>query len=273
MIRILKLLFVGVSVFGILPQAWSQTADNPEAIDEIVVEGLYPEALKTEIQGLADPGPTGQLARWKGNICPEVIGIAPEFAELFIDRIFALARLTDLTRGASSCRPSILVLVTEDADATAKSVIDKYGWDLRQDGQTQIERFIASDKPVRWVSVTDPCGFGCPLQNSRILLSTSPALTAMFIVVDAAGLSGYDINEIADYVAMVVLSNPASEVPQSDKSIMSMFDRPRPAEGKFVVTRYDRAFVESLYDSQPDNSAERQWDSILGDMINTLSKD
>ncbi|HEU5482017.1 MAG TPA: hypothetical protein VFU80_02835, partial [Sphingomicrobium sp.] len=158
------------------PPAQQAPAAKEGQAEEIVVTGRLREALTRFVQRLTQAGPTDQVARWKDEICPEVYGIAENQARFVRDRIGEVAKGLRLRVGRTDCPATMYVVVTPNAAAFAAEMERLYPISLRTDGRARLKRFVTSTRPVRWISVTDECGNGCSLPNSRLMKATRPSL-------------------------------------------------------------------------------------------------
>lgn len=268
--RFINFLSLGVVLLAVPAPSRAETELAPQEMEEVIVESPGLQALLEYVEVLADPGPTGQLARWNRTICPQVLSINPEYVEAITWRILEVAGRVNVTLMSDKCDPTVSVLLTLNPQITAEKVAEKFELAFRHDGDLQLKRFLEPDQPVRWITVTDPCGFGCLLRNSRIRKSTAPSLHSMVIVVDVNRLADYSVAEIADYVALVALANPTAQSRQSSESIMSMFERERVEGRQYRLTDHDRAFLHALYLSEPEFDASRQQASITLRMAREL---
>lgn len=233
---------------------------------DIVIRGSQERALRDFVTSVAEAGRSGQLARWNREICPTIIGIDQVQADFMALRIGAVAAPLELSAHTSGCRTTMLIVVTADAAGLGHDLARAYPVTLRTDGQAKLNLFAATSRPVRWLSVTDLGGGALP--NSRIIQATNPEFQAMIVIVDARQIGGYSLGELSDYVAMVALANPRLAATREQSSILSMFDRPRPSDGPFALTRNDRSFLTGLYRSNPNLSAGSQRGSIERHMRN-----
>ena len=235
----------------------------PGESPEIVVRGESERALRAFVVAMAERGPTRQLGRWYQDICPRVIGIDPAQAAAIEARIGAVAGSLELRPRTAGCPTTMLVVVSAEAPALAASFARRYPVTLGSEGRWRLERFVASTLPVRWLSVTDPCGAGgCAMPNSRLALATRPAFQAMIVIVDAARIGGFGLGELSDYLAVVLLGSPPLEGNRPATSVLSMFERPRDGGARFALTGEDRAFLQALYRSRASATGQQQRDAI-----------
>ncbi len=243
----------------------ARSADD--SFDEIVVEGLRETELREFVAAMTDPVRTRQIARWDREICPTVLGIETHQAEFMARRIGEVATTVRLQVATSGCVSTMLVVVTPDASALATSLARDYPVTLRKDGDWRLKRFAASNRPVRWLTLTDPCGpQGCVLSGSRLTASTNPRFEAMIVLVDAPQVRRFNLGEVSDYVAFVVLGNPPLGGQAPATSILSMFERERPAESSFRLTDHDRTYLAGLYRTRTDGLGKQQRSAIANYM-------
>lgn len=236
---------------------------------EIVVRGEQEQALRRFVEALADPGLSRQLGRWDREICPAVIGVDPSQTAFMERRIGAHAAPLGLRARTAGCLTTMLIVVTADASGLAASFARNYPVTLRTDGRGKLNGFVASTLPVRWLSVTDLCAFGgCTLPNSRLSTATRAGFQAMIVIVDARQIGGFGLSEVSDYVSVVALGNPPLGGRRPPTSILSMFERDRPAGSRFELTNEDRAFLAGLYRSRLDAPGQEQRASIARRMRN-----
>ena len=268
MTRLIGRVLLGL-VSAVLALAPAQGAPQAPPDNEVVVEAQRRNVLRSFVESFANAGLSEQLARWKDEICPVVAGIAAAEAQWIERRILELGKTVGLRRGPSNCAPSIIVLVDPEPDKLAKAVANNIP---RDDGLMRLRHFLASDRPVRWVSVTDECGDGCSLPNSRLVKATTPTFAGILVLVDARRLSGITLGELADYVALVALTNPKNGRQNPSSSILSMFDRPRPAGGQYALTARDLGFLSGLYRTQYNDTLQAQKRVIEQEMRKRLGQ-
>ena len=265
MLRLVSSMALGLLIWAGLAGpgvAQAPAPPSPQPDSEIVVRAHQEQAIREFVISVAEIGRSHQIGRWGMEVCPEVVGVAPAQAEFIAQRIGEVAAPLELRRRTSECRTTLLVIVSNDAAGIALHFARLYPITLRTDGQAKLNLFAHTSRPVRWITVTDLCGTRCALPNSRITLPTHPEFQAMLILVDARQIAGFSLGELADYLAMVALANPRPGANHEEQSVLSMFDRPRPADGPFALTETDRSFLAGLYRMNPYLSAQSQRESI-----------
>jgi hypothetical protein len=237
----------------------------------IVIEGRLKQAIGNFVQRFTQSGPTDQIAHWKDQVCPVVLGIDPGQAAFIEKRIGDVARTVRLRPGGSNCLSTLAIVITPDPSGFVAEMLRTYPITLRTDGWDRLKRFVQSTRPVRWISVTDECGYGCGM-GSRIRRETSPSLAAMLVVVDATQLKGITVAELSDYVALIALSNPNDRATTHPNSMLALFDGPKVAGTPYELTDFDRSFLATLYHEPVDRNANDQRAMIRSQMERSLRK-
>jgi hypothetical protein len=231
---------------------------------DIVVEGRREQAVRNFVLSMTDANSERQLGRWDREVCPVVVGIQPDQAAAMEAQIGAVAGRLKLKTGGKGCLTTMLVIVDNDASGVATMLAKRLPTVLRLDGLDRLNRFAHTSKPVRWISVTKPCGFeGCRLSGSRLRSSARPALEAMIVVLDGKQIGNFALSELADYVAFVALSNPPPRNDWPSTSIMAMFGSTRPQGALFHLTDNDLAFLSGLYTVPTDGLGQSQRSAIV----------
>lgn len=242
---------------------------KPSAEAPIVIESRPKQAIGAFVQRLTQSGPTDQIAHWKDQICPEVLGIDSTQATFMEDRIDMLARTVLLCPRGSNCPSPLAIVITPDPKAFVAEMLRAYPLTLRADGWERMKRFVQSTRPVRWISVTNECGYGCA-PGSRIRRETAPSLAAMLIVVDSTQLQGVNVAELSDYIAMVALTNPDDRPNAYPNSVLTLFDGRGLPSAAFALTDFDRSFLATLYHEPVDRSAAQQREMLKAQMGRAL---
>ena len=258
-------MIAGLAAAAVAAPSAAEPAPNSSE-QEIVVIGRHEEALRNFVEVMTDPQRYGQIARWYTQVCPTIIGIDPAQADFVARRIGEIAASLDLRARTDGCLTTMLIIVSSNASDLATAFAQRYPITLRTDGRARLKRFVSSTLPIRWLSVTDPCGGGCSLPNSRLTKITNPAFQAMIVIVDAQQIGDFTLGEISDYVSLVALGNPPLTGRRPSSSILSMFDRDRSPGIRYQLTDNDRSLLEGIYRSRGNGSGQEQRGSILRHM-------
>lgn len=256
-------------------------ADQPIRLEDVVVSArTLDDAVTAFVDEVAAPVPGRRMARWHEGVCVGVVNLAPEIATFIADRVSDVAREVGLRAHEPECNPSILIVATQDASSFTRAFVEQRPAIFRPGGAGMsrgsgaLEKFISTDRPVRWWTVsqtTDPdtgaaairipgqCQGSCvdvmqmapntsARGTSRISSQYREDLKRTFVIVDVDRLQGVSMAQLADYIAMVSLAqiNPEAE-PGDYETILNLFEHPEFAP---ALTGWDQAYLAGLYESE-----------------------
>jgi len=237
----------------------------PSVGPEIVVRGMTTNDAQEEARKFTRSQAGGPIARWHNWLCFSVQGLAPEQGVMLVSLIKRDAAVVGIrTIDDRSCTWNVLIGVTADADAFAAKLV-KYHPALFRDYDTvglashHELGVLAAPRPVRWLAVERTVGaVGSGASNeeashindsSHISVNTRGDKVAELIIVDPKRIDGLGWQQLADYIAMVLLTDPAmDERFADDRSIMSLFTaRERGDPGPPGLTNEDRQLLRGYY--------------------------
>jgi hypothetical protein len=240
------------------------------AVDEFIYS--YPVPVRT----------TDKIARWRTGICPVVEGLPQHFAAFITRRLVAIARNAGAPVNADpKCRHNIEIVFTDrpqlladdlrknhrpylgyfdnlhQADELATVRHDIQAWYLT--GTVDFHGALYVDNPrasfFNGAAVAQPVSAGgiavegYAARGGRLNNGIGSTLYNVVIVANPARLGDYEMGSLADYIAMLALSQPKSfdacwEVP----SITNLLSRNcEPARKTATVSDNDVAFLYGLY--------------------------
>lgn len=269
-----------------LPQQQSAASpaldpDTPTRLQDIEVTGRRLESvIRDFVNDVAAPNPGRNLARWDRGVCIGAANFQAETAQYLVDRISTVADDLGLRSGAPGCTPNVLVIASSDPNGLASGLIERSPLSFRPGGSgmdrggAQLRAFKESDRPIRWWAVSVPtdshtgqravrlpgeCTNPCTRPEhyapqisvfaaSRLSTQIVDDLNRVIVIVDVNKISGVSAQQLADYVAMVSLSqiNPSADT-SAYASILNVFDDPNYAPS---LTEWDQAYLSGLYSSQ-----------------------
>lgn len=258
--------------------------EEPIRLEDVVVNARrLEEATEAFVDEVAAPVRRRGYARWHNGVCVGVSNLSPEAAQFMVDRISDRARELGLIAGQPGCEPSILVVATVDATPfTAQFVamrprLFRTGATGMDRGGVAFRKFLETDRPVRWWSVSQPtdsdtgqravrmpgeCRRTCVGQGSamdyaphtdvrgvsRLSSQYRQDLKRTFVIIDVDRLNGATLDQLSDYIAMVSLAQIDPEADTSGfDTILNVFEDPSAVSG---LTGWDTAYLEGLYDAQ-----------------------
>ena len=260
---------------------------EPAAVDlgEVEITGRPLDTMiRAFVNEVAEPNRRRGLARWDDRICVGVANLRAEPAQAIVDRVSTVAGDIGLTPGEPGCEPNVIIIVSDQPSALARDLTRERRHAFRMGGagmdrgRAALEEFVASEAPVRWWQVsapvdsetgaiavripgdcrgdcdaagTDPAAYAPVIATfaaSRLSTQIVDELLRTVVILDANQISGFGVDQLADYVAMVTL---AQIDPEADTggyaSILNLFDDSDPPAS---LTHWDRAYLQGLYDAE-----------------------
>lgn len=248
------------------------TAVDPNAavdLGDVTVSGRrLDQATQDFVREVGAPARGRGLARWRSGVCVGVANLQNEAAQYIVDRVSTVAEDVGLKPGEPGCEPSVLIIAVTDADAFTKQFVEMrprlfiVGGGGMDRGYSALGRFKTNSQPVRWWTVSVPVnaetggiatrlpGEDAPFVSSlasRLTTSIVDDTKRAFVIVDVDKIGGVSLEQLSDYLAMVVL---AQVDPDADTSgyatVLNVFDNPEQTNG---LTDWDKAYLEGLYDA------------------------
>lgn len=268
----------------------------PTTVDEVSITGekrqTTEEKIETFVETTSVKTGTGQLGRWDKEICVSIENLRPDAALIIKERIETVARDVGLVAGAPECKPNIVIIATDNAQALLSASVKKNrrafldGSGTLRVGQDELDRFIASNQPIRWWFVVKRVMWdGQSYEEGQIvdvhgkgrIGSTVRAdFNHAFIVLDVSRIGTVKFPALADYIAMVSLAqiSPDAELPDVP-SVLRLFEDEGANSGEIDgMTSWDRALLKALYTS-PRNAKRLkiQQDDMARAMQEALAED
>jgi hypothetical protein len=273
------------------PKRMPAAASRPEAaatLDELTVtSGRYPagEALKlrsTRYVSLHSGGgaPSSRLARWYRPICPMTTGLSTALNAFVSTRIEEIARSVGApVKAAGGCDPAnVEIMFTTQPQKLMDEVANRFQGVLGFPYVSQIRRKAAvTDAVQSWYATATRKRFGDGglgsanawtvdrasnpdpnlVTGTHLPPTVETALTNVLIVIDTGKIGNRKLSSLADYVAMLVLSQAKS----TDKcdELPTIFDllssecASQPVSE--AITAGDAAYLKGLYAADPGHTA------------------
>lgn len=263
-------LLLGAAVMTI--GAAERPPTTPPSEPEIVVRGApTPKEARTVASQFTQSVAGGPIARWNGWLCFSVEGLSQDQSAVLLGRIKKNAADLGLRINDNpSCTWNVLIGFTSDADTLAARLVKdhpglfrdyiRYGLASHHDRDV-----LAAPRPVRWLPVErsiSAVGTGAGVDNedashiddsSHISTNFRSDKSAEIIIVDPQRISGVSWQQLADYLSMVILTDPGmDESFTGDSSIMSIFaERDQGRAGPPELTIQDRRLLRGYYRFDP----------------------
>ncbi len=254
------------------PAPQTTTPADPDGVvdlGDISVSGRrLDEATQEFVREVGAPARGRGLARWRNGVCIGVANLRNETAQYIADRDSTVAEDVGLKAGEPGCEPRVLIIAVTDANAFTQAFVERRprlfivgggGMDL---GRSGLERFKTNDQPVRWWTVSMPVDADTGLIATRLPGEEAPTVSTFasrlttqivddtkraFVIVDIDKIGGVSLQQLSDYLAMVVLAQVDPNADTSSYStVLNVFKDPGQTEG---LTDWDKAYLEGLYDA------------------------
>lgn len=265
--------------------------------------------IRDFIKSYAAPSPMiDKIARWREPICPAAVGLPPEYTKLVTERVRQVATMVDApVDSREACRANIDIVFTPKPQALLDDIRKRRPMFLGYHDVSQAGRIATVSHPVqawyttqtadqnglaeiddetrnRGVDIMVP-SFGhfytLHLPNAREergnLTHLSDGLHSEFfhvlVVIDMNGIVGREIGALADYTAMLALSQ--TQVFDACKELPSITNLMSPgceaSRMSNTLTDNDIAYLRALYRMNPELTLDAQRGEIAGGMASTLA--
>ena len=206
------------------------------------------------------------LARFNADVCPGVVGLAPETAGVMVSRLRENASALGIDLAdAGDCKPNLTVAFVSDGQAFLER-IDRETDRLVQLSRNEVRSLLGQPGPIRaWVMSEELTRDGQPVgvrenlvdipgakmwsAHSRIYVPTRRDITSATILVDRDAVEGLTIAQIADFATLFGLTDRVPEASASTPSIQHLFDSEASSEG---LSEFDLSFLRRLYTLPPN---------------------
>ncbi len=257
--------------------------------------------------------PEDQYASRRDRLCPAVSGIDAQYRAKVISKITSVADAVGLTTAKPGCSPNLLVHFTNDVSGYIAQMA-KVRPDLLNTMQPSERLALKqSIAPMRWLYATEARGSdnmktsiggksgsvlmagsqsatspaandSVSVQSGRGTLNTYSAslidtklvvnLSSTIVIVDIEKSTGFALESVAAYAAMVSLAQIKLSTDYSSyPSILSMFSGVKGADdAPRDLTEWDYAYLRALYKTPANRTARAQRTKIYGEMVKQLVK-
>lgn len=266
----LVIAFAALALSGLFQEPGAPEQD-PTVLSDVVVESQAPQSeARAYVAEVGKPNPGATLARWQQAICLGVVNLRADLARQIVERVAVEAEAVGVRMRSEGCRPNIVIVATDAAQATARGLVNDDplffrpaggGTDL---GPTALRRFVESEAPVRWWHVAMPvsndtgqmaialdaqAGEDPPViadrAVSRLQSTIRSDLAWMIVIVDVTRTGDVPVSALADYISMVALAQINADAEMGDRdTILNLFTDP---SGPRAMTEWDHGYIRALY--------------------------
>ncbi|HEY6457365.1 MAG TPA: hypothetical protein VIY90_18980 [Steroidobacteraceae bacterium] len=267
-----------------------------ERLQEVTVtaqRAKLADRLTAFISKISGPQFDGGLPLWGQPVCPLVSGLAQEEGEFIVGRVSDIARAGRVPLAGGKCHPNLYILVTMQPQELLKAMMTKRNFQFTfgisyepMDGtpivpsHIVLDDFISKPGPVRVLyrdAPVAPSGVHPIVHAAKVgpitysgdtwTGNSSWYLFRVFVIVDASQLKGVTLGQLADYAALVGLTEikPVDSLADAP-TILQLFNGTKAAPAG--MTEWDRAFLKSLYTTPPHKPAQQRWH-----VVQTMTKE
>ncbi len=226
-------------------------------------------ALAMSVPAQADGIMDEPLPRFEDRLCPGIIGLEDEFAQLMVTRLRDNASDLGLRLAADGkCEPNLVVAVVEDSRGYLADLVERRGYLFRDMDPADRNRMLAdAGASAVWHQVASRTRDGIAVgrsdnltqapeagmwqAHSRIYRPVRHDITYALVLLSRESVEGVTLRQLADYATLRAL---ATRFPQhSDDggaSMLQLFDATGVAPAG--LTDFDRAWLARLYEGIPN---------------------
>ena len=284
-------------------------AQPKPATESVTVTGTKDhQAIRRFVQSFTTTSRiTGKLPRWEDGVCPITVGLKPAFTKFISQRIRDVgAEAGAPVSKDPTCENNIAVIFTKtpqalldnihkstpmllgyhdnssETDRAATMTRPIQAWYTTQtrdmDGKTEIDRARHTGMGLRipcdmcgvnrYIYVPDATAYHAT--GTRLGDGMSTALYDVVIVADPTRLSDDEVGTLADYIALLALSQITSlDTCQTLPSIANLLTPNCPAKAD-TLTGNDLAWLKGLYKMSPAATLNVQQDEVSYQMQQSL---
>jgi hypothetical protein len=289
-----------------LPGTLPSTDPANTKLPKITIKAAKEQVLRREVHRFVAAvvaRPTDEtLWRWNTPVCPLVAGFPQAFGEFILRRISNAAVDARAPLAGKVCHPNLFVIATNAPDLLLRKWLarEPLMYDSRN-GFEPIKRFLSSKRPVRvWYNTDLGCEDGGPVNpgGTALAIASVPQSAAgpsfmvgaptctdgidthlnyadtrdifsALVVIDGRQMKKVDIQQLADYIALVGLADVRLDVkPGTAPSILRLFTGYGTAPRG--LTLWDRALLYSLYNTRQRN--KQQLHSMESTMVRRIAR-
>jgi hypothetical protein len=210
------------------------------------------------------------------------------------ERIRQDAARAGIRVAGKNCDANVVVIVADDPGPLITALRRERPQMFIGVENWQVDSVLRTKEPVRTWQAVEPRGSdGRPLQrvmfigtrpipgqgawmnpaasNSRIEQNIRPDLVASFVLISADATDGLTLSQIADYAAMRTLAQTKAPDENSGRTILGLFDQRSDGMAPDGLTRWDLAYLRSLYATDNRVPAHSQESAMAGAMGRELN--
>jgi hypothetical protein len=229
------------------------------------------------------------LQRWRAPLCPLVAGLGRDKAEFILQRLSQIAKAASAPLDAENCQANLAIIVTSTPEVLLKAWGEHRSAFAGVHGTpAAFSRFRNKPRPIRvWYNrdfgspddspiLPGSMRMGNGLSNlpsssgnftgSKMLVKNLLVFTSVAVIVDARQIVGLEIGQLADYIAMISLTETDLDAPLGNApTILRLFDaRAAGTPLPTGLSSWDQSFLRALYNTSLSRITQR---SVIADKM------
>lgn len=209
------------------------------------------------------------LPRFEDRLCPGVIGLEQEYAELVVTRLRMNAQAFGLRLASEEhCDPNLVIAIVDDSRAYLVDLMERRGYLFRDMSPADREAMLNdADASGVWHQLAARTRDGIRVgrrdnlaqipeagmwqAHSRIYRPVRHDITFALVLLNREKVRGLTLRQLADYATLRALATEyPAQAADGQPTMLSLFDNAeaRPEE----LTAFDRAWLARLYDGIPN---------------------
>jgi hypothetical protein len=209
------------------------------------------------------------LPRFEGPVCPGIVGLRNDAAEVMVGRI--RANLESFGRRLAEpgrCEPNLIVAVVQDGQDFMAQMRRNNGWVFAELSRSERDVVFGETGPARaFLRIRARTRDGMPIPrrealtdlprttmwmaHSKIYTATRNDILSALVLFDRDAIRGLTIDQLADYATFRALTQKLPENANArSASILALFDGG--ADGPAGLTEFDRIYLGKLYEGLPN---------------------
>lgn len=259
------------------------TSEQATTVEDVVVVGRQLEEQITNfLDAVTLPEANMKVSRWNKEVCVSVVNMRNDAAQYLVDRVSEVAMEMGLEPGEPGCKANITIIAALDAEDVAKGLVSRYRHVFRPDvthasrNRAALRRFVETDAAVRWWHIaiqmdsnTNQAAVRLPGDEaaivegnySRLRSELRTDIATAIIVLDIDKMRDLNLTQIADYAAMVALSQLDLDADFTGYDSILALEGDRQIAG---LTQWDMAYLKALYSAELSSAQKRHQINEIG---------
>ena len=212
------------------------------------------------------------LPRFEDRLCPGVIGLDQEYAELMVTRLRTNVQSLGLRLASDDdCDPNLVVAIVDDSRSYLAELMERRGYLFTDMDPAERDEMLADAgasgvwhqvaartrdgiRVGRSDNLVQPPNAGMWQAHSRIYRPVRHDITYALVLLNREEVRGLTLRQLADYASLRALATEFPEASGSTQpSMLTLFDAG--AQTPEELTPFDRAWLARLYEGIPNRPA------------------